>query len=249
MFVSAGSAAGGYAERRYKRGLRSWRSKTRKPATLIFGPFILLGAAGGVAAGHGWSWLAGALFGIGAGAWVAVRESPPAYIENWQTGAEGERKTARVLRGLDTTGWTLLNDIQTARGNYDHVLVGPAGVFLLDSKNPIADAYTRDGALWLRRRHDPEADRPVPAVRAAALRSAADLHDKLKQRAGRCPWVRAVSVLWCPFKDGTCETSRHTLIHGEKLRAWLEAQPETLSAAQTRELAAAARRLAQAADG
>jgi hypothetical protein len=49
---------------------------------------------------------------LGAGVWIAVRGSPPAYIENWQQGAEGERKTEKALRRLDV----LLQGLRDARG-------------------------------------------------------------------------------------------------------------------------------------
>lgn len=243
--VPASSPAGGYAQRRYRQGLRSWRRNTRSYAALLFGPLLALGAAGGIlVSNRWWVWLAGVVFGAALGAWVAVRESPPAYIENWQTGAEGERKTARALSRLEPAAWHVVHDIQTGRGNYDHVIVGPPGVLLLDSKNPIGDAYTRDGRLWLRRRHDPQADKPLAAPRAAALADAARLHHDLRQLSGRASWVTAVTVLWCPFPEAICATPRHTLIHGEKLRAWLEAQPETLSPEEAKDLALAVERLA-----
>jgi hypothetical protein len=75
--------------------------------------------------------------GLGAGvAFVAaLAQSPPAHIERWRQGAEGERATARTLRPLTKSGWVLINDVQRDRGNIDHVLVGPAGVFVLETKN------------------------------------------------------------------------------------------------------------------
>jgi Nuclease-related domain len=245
--ASQTGAAGGYADRRYKDGLRSWRSRARPYMLLLFGPFLIVGAAGGIAAGDIWGWLAGMSFGLGTGVWIVLRDSPPAYVENWQTGAEGERKTAAALHPLEREGWTILHDIDSGRGNYDHILIGAAGVFMLDSKKPNAEAYTRDGTLWLRRRHDPEADRPDRAIPAAALACAARLHDQLKQITGTAPWVHAVTVLWCVFPEGTCETMRHTLIHGENVTAWLQRQPPTLSPQRVVELVAAASQIAVAA--
>jgi Nuclease-related domain len=69
-------------------------------------------------------------FGVGATAWIWLRESPPGYIETWQTGAEGERKTEKALRRLETSGWTVVHDIDAGRGNYDHIAVSGAGVFV-----------------------------------------------------------------------------------------------------------------------
>src|SRR5438270_6833380 len=101
MAFNEGSVqAGAYARGRYRRGLRAWRSRTRLIVGIAFGPFIGVGLAGLVVERHWAAWIAGVAFGAGAGAIIAMRESPPAYIENWQIGAEGERKTEKALRPL-----------------------------------------------------------------------------------------------------------------------------------------------------
>jgi hypothetical protein len=54
----------------------------------------------------------------------------------WRRGARGERRTARALRKLVRQGWTVLHDlaIPGSRANGDHLLIGPPGRFLVDSK-------------------------------------------------------------------------------------------------------------------
>jgi hypothetical protein len=54
----------------------------------------------------------------------------------WRRGAKGERRTARRLRPLLREGWTVLHDvaIPSSRANGDHLLIGPPGMFLVDSK-------------------------------------------------------------------------------------------------------------------
>jgi hypothetical protein len=56
---------------------------------------------------------------------------------NWQRGARGERRTARQLDRLTRYGWVIFHDlaVPNSRANADHLLIGPAGVFLADSKN------------------------------------------------------------------------------------------------------------------
>ncbi|HUB36190.1 MAG TPA: nuclease-related domain-containing protein, partial [Solirubrobacteraceae bacterium] len=54
---------------------------------------------------------------------------------NWGLGAEGERRTERALRPLVRSGWSIVHDVEARYGNYDHIAVGPAGVFLLETKN------------------------------------------------------------------------------------------------------------------
>jgi hypothetical protein len=89
--------AGSYAQARYLRGLRSWRSRSRLILALAFGPVVVVGLAGLVMEGHIDAWAAGSAFGLGLGVWIAIRESPPAYVENWRVGADGERKTEKAL--------------------------------------------------------------------------------------------------------------------------------------------------------
>jgi len=59
------------------------------------------------------------------------------WLPGASVSAEGEKATAKALRGLVKSGWTLLNDVDWGRGNIDHVLVGPAGVFLLETKKEV----------------------------------------------------------------------------------------------------------------
>jgi hypothetical protein len=56
---------------------------------------------------------------------------------NWQRGARGERRTARQLDRLTRHGWVVLHDLAVpgSGANADHLIIGPAGVFLVDSKN------------------------------------------------------------------------------------------------------------------
>jgi hypothetical protein len=69
---------------------------------------------------------------------------------NWQRGARGERRTARQLRRLARHGWVVFHDLAVpgSRANADHLIIGPAGVLLVDSKNWRGRlAFAPDGTL------------------------------------------------------------------------------------------------------
>jgi hypothetical protein len=69
----------------------------------------------------------------------------------WRRGARGERRTARRLRPLVRAGWTVLHDlaIPASRANGDHLLIGPPGVFLVDSKAWHGRiTMSMDGSAW-----------------------------------------------------------------------------------------------------
>jgi hypothetical protein len=77
----------------------------------------------------------GALAAVAAG-W-GLRFRPSADAKAWRRGAAGEQRTARLLAGLERQGWVVLHDlaIPGSRANLDHLVIGPGGVFLIDSKH------------------------------------------------------------------------------------------------------------------
>jgi len=176
--------------------------------------------------------------------WLTLRESPPSYIENWQLGAEGEQKTAKALDGLERPRWFVVHDVACRRGNYDHIVVGPAGVFLLDSKNLQGSVHVRDGKPYLHRRDDPEANSACHWICTTTLAGAASLHDEIKRCTGHRAWVQAVVVLWSEFDDGVYQDENCVLVHGSRIHEWLAGQPDKLDEKIVTELAAGVRSLA-----
>ena len=76
----------------------------------------------------------GGLAAIAAGWGLRFRPSPDAVA--WRRGAAGERHTARLLCQLERQGWAVLHDLAVpgSRANMDHLVIGPGGVFVIDSK-------------------------------------------------------------------------------------------------------------------
>jgi Nuclease-related domain len=48
-------------------------------------------------------------------------------------GNDGERHLGCILDSLHSAGWLSLHDVSTGRGNGDHFVVGPRGVFTIDT--------------------------------------------------------------------------------------------------------------------
>jgi Nuclease-related domain len=71
---------------------------------------------------------------VAAGWGLRFRPSPAAKA--WRRGAVGERRTARRLAALERRGWAVLHDLAVpcSRANIDHLVIGPGGVFVIDSK-------------------------------------------------------------------------------------------------------------------
>jgi hypothetical protein len=76
----------------------------------------------------------GGLAVVVAGWGLRFRPSPDAVA--WRRGAVGERRTARLLGPLERHGWAVLHDLALprSRANLDHLVIGPGGVFVIDSK-------------------------------------------------------------------------------------------------------------------
>jgi hypothetical protein len=95
------------------------------------------------------SLVVGGLAAMVAGWALRFRPSPDAVA--WRQGAAGERRTARLLDPLERHGWAVLHDlaIPGSRANLDHLVIGPGGVFVIDS-NQYRGRLRLDplGRLW-----------------------------------------------------------------------------------------------------
>jgi hypothetical protein len=87
---------------------------------------------------------------IGAVGW-RLRLRASAEASAWRKGAHGERRTARRLRRLVRRGYVAFHDLGMpgSRANIDHLLIGPTGVFVIDSKQYTGSIQqTPDGHVW-----------------------------------------------------------------------------------------------------
>lgn len=56
--------------------------------------------------------------------------------DSWYTGLEGERRVGRELRRLSVYGWRVLHGVPKSNGgDIDHLLIGPGGVFSINTKH------------------------------------------------------------------------------------------------------------------
>jgi Nuclease-related domain len=100
-----------------------------------------------------------------------LRFRPSVQARAWQRGAKGERHTARLLDRLGRDGYVVFHDLALpdSPANLDHLVVGPSGVFVIDSKQWTGHVHqSADGLVW----HDHyRLDRTLATVRwqAAAL--------------------------------------------------------------------------------
>jgi Nuclease-related domain len=80
-----------------------------------------------------------------------LRFRPSEQARTWQRGAHGERRTARRLRQLGRDGFVVLHDLAVpgSPANVDHLVIGPTGVFVIDSKQWTGSVHeSADGLAW-----------------------------------------------------------------------------------------------------
>jgi nuclease-like protein len=56
-------------------------------------------------------------------------------VERHDRGATGEEQVGGLLAGLADQGWHAIHDVSLGRGNVDHILIGPGGVFTVETKS------------------------------------------------------------------------------------------------------------------
>jgi hypothetical protein len=56
-------------------------------------------------------------------------------VERRDRGAQGEEHVGELLNGLAGGDWRVIHDASLGRGNIDHILIGPPGVFTIETKS------------------------------------------------------------------------------------------------------------------
>ncbi|WP_148571886.1 nuclease-related domain-containing protein [Nocardioides caldifontis] len=148
--------------------------------------------------------------------------------EMFERGAAGERATAAALGALGS-GWVALHDHRwpgRRLANIDHVLVGPGGVFVIDSKNWSGDVRVVDGIL-----------RQNGRSREKAVAAAADAALAVSELVG--PHAEVVRPVLCFTGDRELAGwARDVMVCSvDNLRTMLETRPQVLAPEVVRDLA------------
>lgn len=56
-------------------------------------------------------------------------------VERHDRGARGEEQVGALLEALDGRVWSVMHDVSLGHGNIDHIVVGPPGVFTVETKS------------------------------------------------------------------------------------------------------------------
>lgn len=233
--------AGGSAQRKYKEMTKTWHRRKAR----VFATTAVICLSVGVISfvvSRVWTsqaWMFGFFGGTAFAFFLCVWWSPPGWIENWEQGAWGEEATGKVLGRLDQHAWRVVHDIQTAKGNIDHVVVGTGGVFVLDSKRPDGLVEVHGETVRVRRFEDPDLTYTFPTPPAAA-RLAAQTSARMAAATRIRLWVVPVIVVWGEFPQRLAE-GKVVIIHGDELVEWLRQRPPVIAPENVDRIAAAVR--------
>lgn len=170
--VAGVSEAGRSAHERYATlSARHRAGRRRRITNLVIATIVAIGAAIWMGDRYGslLLWLFGSVYLIA----ILKAVIEPSHVRAWSIGAEGERVTGRELDKLPD-GYRVLHDLRIlgSRANVDHVVIGPTGVFVVESKRMRGKLHVGGDEVFVagrRRGMVDEVRREVAAVETALL--------------------------------------------------------------------------------
>ncbi len=166
--LSAGASS--HAEYERRRALHRERVRRRRPVVLVI---TAIGVVAGIAFLGiqpllGWALILAAVASAANALFVT-----PNHVTAWATGADGEARTATFLEPLRAEGFRILHDrrIPGSRANIDHIVIGPPGVYVVETKSFSGQLKVRGNEVYVAGRRKTtmieEAKREALAVQVA----------------------------------------------------------------------------------
>lgn len=155
---------------------------------------------------------------------VALATIEVSGTSTWRMGAAGEQWTGEELVAATPEHVRIVHAVALAWGDVDHVVVGPGGVWALETKWSSTKWSDRDLAPTGR----------ITAAVQQATRNAREVRSRLAAYDQRRT-VGAVVVVWGNVGDLELPFEQHgvAVVHGKGLREWLaDSRPEVMSAAE-----------------
>lgn len=110
----------------------------------------------------------------------------------WRRGYEGERVVGELLETALPDTFYVFNDVHFPgrTANIDHIVIGPSGIFVLDTKNWRGNVSLLDDGKTLLVNSQPDKKNTINVALSAAL----DVRDKLKTLTNKEYFVKAILV-------------------------------------------------------
>jgi Nuclease-related domain len=158
----------------------------------------------------------------------------PSDSRNWRKGATGERVVALHLRRLDRAEWHVFHDVPIGawNANVDHVVIGPAGVYTINTKNRKGHVVVTPRMIKVNGHREDYLRKAVDeAQRTARL---------LSEARGAFVLVRPILVFIADEFEIRNAPGDVTVVRAGGLVRWLKRQPPTLEPRERIAIAGAA---------
>lgn len=156
---------------------------------------------------------------------------------SWEVGAAGERRVGSRLDRLEARGWNVLHSIPLKSGaDIDHLVVGPGGVFTINTKHHPGARVTANGDFV---RVSGQLNHYVRNSRHEASAAAKRLSSACRLPVGVAGVLAFVGVQSLTVKEPPADV---LVVPGERLERVFLAAPQTLSPDMQQRIYAVARR-------
>jgi hypothetical protein len=228
------SVAGASARAEFERRERQHQERVRR-----YRPSLLAGGAAGAILGVAAVLLNLPLMGLVALltvlAVIVGVVALPDSTRSWATGAKGEALTGRALEQLKIEGFVILHDrrIPGSSANIDHIVIGPPGVAVVETKSYSGQLRVRGNDVYIRgnRRTSGTAEQ----ARREAVAVTVALADELERRRLKVRPILCVHRASLPFFGAAPHGV--SIVDGRGLVKLLRKAPRRLSAVDVHEIA------------
>ena len=187
----------------------------------LFLSFVLLGAFLSAMIVGSNTWLFGVFFVASLISVMIYWKRGVRRVESFFRGARGEERVAKVLAALPDT-YHVFNDFEVGVDHVDHVVVGPAGVFSVETKSWRGEVAVVEGHVLVNGTL-PSRDPIVQAQREAdKVRSA------IKQLGFEVTVVPVVCFASDTFAEDVTQCGPVRILNANAIEGWFAAQPEIL---------------------
>jgi Nuclease-related domain len=148
---------------------------------------------------------------------VPVRE-----VAAWWAGARGEEHIGRLLAPLRHEGFVVLYDVDTGRGDIDHVVIGPTGVFVIETKAWQGRVYPQRGGRLM----CSGVDRSAALLQAKA--EALEVRDRLGRAGMPCRVEAAIALAFTQLRMSPLRFGPVWVLNSEDLRRHITTRDHVL---------------------
>jgi len=118
-----------------------------------------------------------------------------AKYSKFKKGFEGEEAVAECLKNNLDDSYYIINDIKLKYGNIDHVVIGPTGIFVIETKN-YGGEIVCNGDEWKIRSGEKEYQIKSPSRQAK--KNALKIKKLIEEKLNRHAWINAIVVFTNP---------------------------------------------------